>query len=109
MTADRKQQMIGLIEDYIDNYYDKIQSQKFLEQCKVFGDDHADDDLAVAIGWCLIVMQADKRVVKRIDEDQKKLSKTQYKMVNGVVTMVRQGTPVSQRPRYASKSRLFSR
>jgi hypothetical protein len=64
MTADRKEQMKGLIDDYTDNYIKFIPSIKLLEQFKVFGDDHADDDLAIAFGWGLILVQSDKTVVK---------------------------------------------
>lgn len=64
MTTDRKEQMKGLIDDYTDNDVKFIPSIKLLEQFKVFGDDHADDDLAVTFGWLLILNQSDKTVVK---------------------------------------------
>ena len=64
MTADRKEQMKGLMEDYIDNYAKFIPSIKLLEQHKVFGDEHADDDVGVSWGWNLIMAQSDKTVVK---------------------------------------------
>lgn len=109
MTAERKQQMIGLIEDHIDNYSKFIPSVKFLEQCKVFGDDHVDDDLAVAIGWCLICMQADKRIAKRTDENLSKNQKSQLKIVNGVLMRINPGQPVIQKPRLGPNSSLFHR
>lgn len=68
MTADRKEQMKGLLEDYIDNWVKFIPSIKLLEQHKVFGDDHADDDVAVSWGWNLILVQSDKTVVKARNE-----------------------------------------
>jgi hypothetical protein len=109
MTAERKQQMIGLIEDHIDNYSKFIPSVKFLEQCKVFGDDHADDDFAIAVGWCLICMQADKRAAKRTDENLSKVAKSQLKIVNGVLTRVNPGRPVTGKPGYGPNSSIFSR
>lgn len=64
MNADRKEQMKGLMEDNIDNHVKWIQDIKLLEQHKVFGDDHADDDLAIVWGWLLILMQSDKVAAK---------------------------------------------
>ena len=64
MTAERKSQMMGLMEDYIDNKAKFIPDIKLLEQHKVFGDDHADDDLAIAWGWFLIICQSDRSIAK---------------------------------------------
>src|SRR5690606_31112463 len=68
MTESRKQQMMGLIEDYVDNYSIHIPSIKLLEQFKVFGDPHADDDLAIALGWALVMLQSDKKPAKLLNE-----------------------------------------
>jgi hypothetical protein len=92
MTEGRKQQGIGLVEDNIDHYCSAISSVKLLEQFKVFGDLHADDDLAMAYLLAMIMLQADKKVVKTSDE-QVTTSSHQYKNVNGVIRLVTTGQP----------------
>jgi hypothetical protein len=76
MTVPRKQQMMGLIEDYVDHYCTFIPSLKLLDQFKVFGDKHKDDDLAIAFGWALVMMQADKKAVQLQDQLLDNLPKT---------------------------------
>lgn len=68
MNEGRKQQIMGLIEDNIDHHSLYIPSIRLLEQFKVFGDLHADDDLAMAYGLALVMLQADKRVAKSAEE-----------------------------------------
>lgn len=79
MTQDKKLQMEGLLNQHLDNYclpttgsdYKGIQSVKFLKQCKVFGGKGKDDDLAVSVGWNLIIQQGDKKVAKRSEINPK--------------------------------------
>jgi hypothetical protein len=101
--------MMGLIEDYVDNYYKFIPSIKLLEQFKVFGDDHKDDDLAIAFGWCLIVMQADKVIAKSATDQTSDIPTVTLKKHNGVIQYVNQGKPLIQKPKFASNSLLFKR
>ena len=103
MTGDRKEQMKGLMEDNIDNYVKFIPSIKLLEQHKVFGDDHADDDLAVCWGWFLILAQSDKTVVRAQHEALAKKPTIQYTKQGGRFGMTIEGKPVSpvNRPRSA--------
>lgn len=70
MTEARRQQIIGLAEDHIDHYSTYVPSVKFLEQCKVFGDFHADDDLAMAYFLALVMLQSDKKAVQFQDQIQ---------------------------------------
>lgn len=72
MTADRKNQMMGLIDQYTDEDCEWIPSTRVIEQFKVFGGKGADDDLAVAFGWGLIVLQADKFVARAVGEQDRK-------------------------------------
>lgn len=89
MTEERKQQMMGLIEDNVDKYSPFIPSIKLLEQFKVFGDLHADDDLAIAYGWALVMLQADKRSVQLMDELQKAPVSHHYeKTMAGTIKLV---------------------
>ena len=64
MTAEKKTQMVGLIDSYTENHPEWIPSTRLIEQFKVFGGKGEDDDLAIAFGWNLIVLQADKTVAK---------------------------------------------
>ncbi len=108
MTEDKKQQMMGLLEDLIDNYSKFIPSIKFLEQCKVFGDDHKDDDVAVSVGWNLIIMQGDKSVVKNINTPISDIPQVIYKKQNGVIQYINQGSS-TQKPKFNNGSVLFRR
>lgn len=62
MTPATKQQMIALLDSYWEHHWEIIPSLRFIEESGKFGADHADDDLACAVGWCLMLLQADKRV-----------------------------------------------
>jgi hypothetical protein len=86
MTEASKQQMMGLIEDYIDQYSAFIPSIKLLEQFKVFGDLHADDDLAIAFGWALVMLQADRRPVQT--SEQKEVMHHSLQRVQGGLRLV---------------------
>lgn len=78
MTEERKQQMMGLIEDNVDKYSQFIPSVRLLEEFKVFGDAHAEDDLAIAYGWALVMLQADKRAVQHRDAVENNRPKFHY-------------------------------
>jgi len=87
MTEPRKQQLIGLAEDHIDNFSAFIPSVKFLEQCKVFSDNHADDDLAMAYFLALVMLQADKKSVQ-LTSDQDKITHYKLERVGGILRPV---------------------
>lgn len=86
MTPDRKNQMEGLLNQYIDDHclpdpvtgYKGIPSKKLLKQFKVHGSEHEDDDLSVSVGWQLILDQADKRAVKTEAEIAANIPKFHY-------------------------------
>lgn len=84
MTEQRKQQGIGLVEDNIDHYSQSIPSIRLLEQFKVFGDLHADDDLAMAYLLAMIMLQADRKVVKSL-ETQSTAPTYRLERVNGLL------------------------
>jgi hypothetical protein len=88
MTEERKQQMMGLIEDNVDKYSKFIPSIKLLEQFKVFGDLHADDDLAIAYGWALVMLQADKRAVQFQDQIANNLPKAKLERHGNTLRLV---------------------
>jgi len=104
MTADRKQQMKGLITAYVENYSTFIPSVRLIDEFGVFGERGKDDDLAVAFGWCLAVMQGDKTVAKNTAESLNMNPTVNYIKQNGVIQLVTGKQPASQaRP----KSSLF--
>lgn len=83
MTQERKQQMMGLMEDYIDNDVKFIPSIKLLEQHKVFGDLHATDDLCTAWGWFLIMCQSDRTIARAKHELEQATPKLDWVKQNG--------------------------
>lgn len=93
MNTDKKLQMEGLLNQYIDNYclpmpdieYSGIPDEKLLEQFGVFGAAGQDDDLAVSFGWNLIIQQADKKVAQRANENLDNVPKYRLERVNGVL------------------------
>lgn len=114
MNQDKKLQMEGLLNQYIDNYclpipeveYKGIPDEKLLDQFGVFGADGQDDDLAVSFGWNLIIQQSDKKIAQS-SEAQAKPSSHSYKNVNGVIRLVTTATP--QRRFTLPKHPLFNR
>jgi hypothetical protein len=79
MTAEKKNQMKGLIDAYTENHCEWIPSTRLIEQFKVFGGKGEDDDLAIAFGWNLIVLQADKSVVQFANELQRSVPNYGFK------------------------------
>ncbi len=116
MTPDRKRQMMGLLDGYIEAYWEHIPSIRFIEECKVFGGQHSDDDLATACGWNLIQMQSDKRVAQALDESEKLKPHHQLRAIQApaifgsskTFEIVTNGSPVGP-PRRRINSVLFSR
>jgi hypothetical protein len=100
MNQDKKLQMEGLLNQHLDNYclpipeigYKGIRSAKFLKQCKVFAGEHQDDDLAVSVGWNLIIQQSDKKVAKALETLATKHVHG-YQKVNGVLRLVTANNP----------------
>jgi hypothetical protein len=96
MTPDRKNQMEGLLNEYIDNHclpdpvsgYKGIPSKKLLQQFKVHGSEHEDDDLSVSWGWQVILNQADKRAIKTEQEVANALPRHHLERVNGRLVQV---------------------
>lgn len=104
MTEARKQQGIGLVEDNVDHYSEFIPSARLLEQFKVFGDTHADDDLAMAYLLALVMLQADKKAAQLADQIQK----TPTYRLERVGGLLRASVPISTNPRNIPRS-PFSR
>jgi len=96
MTEERKQQMMGLMEDYIDKYSEFIPSIKLLEQHKVFGDDHAQDDLAIAWGWFLVLLQGDRKAAKLASEIDQSTPRYQYQKVGNRIQIISSAAPIKR-------------
>jgi hypothetical protein len=96
MNQDKKLQMEGLLNQYIDNYclplpdigYQGIPDLKLLKQFKVFGADGQDDDEAVSFGWNLIIQQADKKVAVQQNQIPSTTPRTRFERSNGLLKLV---------------------
>jgi hypothetical protein len=116
MTPDRKNQMEGLLNEYIDNHclpdsvsgYKGIPSKKLLAQFKVHGSEHEDDDLSVSFGWQLILNQADKRAVQHASDALSNRPQTHFQRVGNLIQLVNtKGEPI--RRLTLPKNPLFNR
>lgn len=108
MTPERKSQMLGLGDAYVENYSEMIPSIRLIEEMKVFGNDHADDDLCAAFLWCLIALQSDRRLVTGIETEAAKNPNLRYETVHGVKQLVSRGNIVSP-PTIKTKNPLFNK
>lgn len=106
MTEPRRQQIMGLIEDNVDNYSKFIPSIRLLSQFLVFGDDHADDDLAMAYGLALLMMQADNKAVK-VDDGIPKSTGVALGWKNGRLVQISGNKPMT--PQRRSHPILFGK
>lgn len=96
MNGDRKNQMEGLLNEDIEHNclanpsinFVGMPSKKMLEQYRVFGSSHEDDDLAVSWGWQLVLNQSDKRAVKQAGLDTIARQDFQYQRINNVIQLV---------------------
>ncbi len=98
MTVTSKMQMEGLLNQHLDNTclpdesigWKGIKSKRFLEQCKVFGGKGKDDDLAVSVGWNLIVQQGDNKVAKTLSAQEEIHTRPHFSVKNGILIRVNQ-------------------
>lgn len=104
MTSDRKIQMKGLGDAYVENYSNFIPSIKLIDQFGVFGEKGKDDDLAVSFLWCLAILQGDRTGVQQAHEAALKNPTVNYVKQNGVIQLVTGNQPVIQNK---PKSALF--
>ncbi len=105
MTAERKEQLIGLIESYLDNNIDWIPSMRILDECGNFGAPHLDDDAIISFGWTLFLLQSDKTIVTNISTTTN-IVQPLFKKSGGVIQLT---TLSKQTPKFQSNSRLFKR
>lgn len=106
MNQSRREQLIGLIEDLIDRLSDHIPSKRFLEECKVFGDAHSDDDFAFAVGLALMLLQSDKKSagVEEVHVEQSRLERR-----GNLLVYVHSNTPITPRSLIPKNHPLYSR
>lgn len=106
MTQERKTQMRGLGDAYVENYVNFIPSIKLIDQFGVFGDKGKDDDLATSFLWCLAILQGDKTTAQNLDASMNKNPTVNYVKVNGVIQLVTGNTTPQQNPSQ-NRSALF--
>lgn len=104
MTNERKTQMKSLIIDYVDNYCQFIPSIKLIDQFGVFGEKHKADDLGVAFGWALAILQGDKVAAKNLMDSINRNPTVNYVKQNGILQLSTGGQPQSTPQK---KSALF--
>lgn len=104
MTPDKKQQMIALLDSYWEHHWETINSLRFIVESGKFGADHADDDLACAVGWCLVMLQADKTTAgfQNTSGDPQ----SHYQKINGRLDLVSSSAAFS-RPSPKTNNPLF--
>lgn len=94
MSVDRKTQMMGLLDAHIENYWESLPSLRFIDECRVFGADHQDDDFATAVGWCLCLLQSDRRVAEISNAASANNPKSYYKKIGNVIYLMVDGKPI---------------
>jgi hypothetical protein len=76
-----KEYMEGLIDAYIEHYWDHIPSEKILEECIKYGS--VNTDRVIAWGICLIQMKEDVMVQRRASDQEGVMHLPQYKKTYG--------------------------
>lgn len=108
MNPERKSQMFGLGDAYVENHCDSIPSLRLIEEFKMFGGDHATDDLATAFLWALISLQSDRRIATAIDAESAKNPTFHYQRVGrGMQLVGRDGAALA--PQIKTNNPLFNR
>jgi hypothetical protein len=88
ITPDRKVQMKGLGDAYVENYWQYIPSVKLIQQFKVLGAAGKDDDLAMAFLAGLMILQGDKVPAQSASQSTVKTPTVNYVKQNGVIRKV---------------------
>lgn len=108
-TSDREIQMLGLGDAYVENHSETIPSIRLIEEFKVYGAAHADDDLATAFLYCLVMLQSDRRAATGLQEEAAKNPRFKYMKVNGVLQLLPDGVTPTQRPQIRTTNPLFNK
>lgn len=88
ITPERKIQMKGLGDAYVENYVNFIPSIRLIDELGVVGAKGKDDDLAMAFLAGLMILQGDHIPVKNANESTAHNPTVEYKKVNGVIQLV---------------------
>lgn len=91
ITPDRKVQMKGLGDAYVENYYQHIPSLRLIEELKVLGAAGKDDDLAMAFLSGLMILQGDKIPVQNLQQSTVATPSVSYAKKNGKLQLVTPG------------------
>lgn len=110
MTPERKIQLKGLGDAYVENHYNIIPSIKLIDQFGVVGAKGKDDDLAISVLWGLAVLQGEKIPASTGPENSVKVPTVEYVNKGGRIQLVGpSGAPVSSGPQpiIKPKSAIF--
>lgn len=91
MTPDRKVQIKGLGDAYVENYYHLIPSVRLLDELKVVGAAGKDDDLAMAFLGGLMILQGDKQPAQTQTQSTVSTPSVHHEKKNGKITLVTPG------------------
>lgn len=112
MTPDRKIQIKGLGEAYVENYYTYIPSVRLIDELKVVGAAGKDDDLAMAFLAALMILQGDSQPAENINQTTVATPSVHYEKRNGRIELVTPGTGSFgqvQSPPQKMRSALFNK
>jgi hypothetical protein len=90
ITPERKIQMKGLGEAYVENYWQYIPSIRLIDELKVVGAPGKDDDLAMAFLACLMILQGDRSPSKNLNESTVSIPTVHHEMRDGRIVLVSQ-------------------
>jgi hypothetical protein len=114
ITNERKTQLKGLGDAYVENYWSYIPSIRLLDELKVVGAAGKDDDLAMAFLGGLMILQGDPVPAQTAQQATVSTPSVHYEKKNGKITMVTPGvgsfvlnTPQQKPPQTRPKSALF--
>jgi hypothetical protein len=88
ITPDRKVQMKGLGDAYVENYVNFIPSVRLIEELKVVGAAGKDDDLAMAFLAGLMILQGDRIPAQNAMSSTTSTPSTHYEKRNGKIILV---------------------
>lgn len=91
MTPDRKVQIKGLGDAYVENYWHLIPSVRLLDELKVVGAAGKDDDLAMAFLGGLMILQGDKQPVENATTSTGPIPTVHHVKKNGKIELVTPG------------------
>jgi hypothetical protein len=118
ITPDRKTQLKGLGDAYVENYWHLIPSVRLIDELKVVGAAGKDDDLAMAFLAGLMILQGDKVPAQNTNQSTISTPSVYHEKRNGKIELVTSRPQISTittpslttgLPQSGGRSRLFKK